>query len=109
VKKETATTLKVMRAFPDGKLDFKPHDRSSTAKKVMSTFLSEMYLIESYALGENIDRSIFQTYSPDKKSTLISDFETARESKTPISRIRFHGNRSIGDHDGAERPIIFGG
>ena len=34
-KKETATTLKVMRAFPEDKLSFTPHERSSNARNVM--------------------------------------------------------------------------
>ncbi len=76
-KKETSTTLKVMRAFPEDKLAFKPHERSSDARTVMRTFVFGMYLIESYVFGEKIDRSIFQAYAPDELSTLIADFEKA--------------------------------
>jgi uncharacterized damage-inducible protein DinB len=74
-KREFATTLKVIRAFPEDKLTFAPHERSSTARNVIRTFVFEMYLIESYVLGENVDRSRFQTYAPDKLATLIGDFE----------------------------------
>jgi len=74
-RKETATTLKAMRALPEDKLLFTPHERSSNARNVMRTFVFEMYLIESCVFGEEIDRSRFQTYAPDKPATLIDDFE----------------------------------
>lgn len=82
-KKETATTLKVMQAFPEDKLAFKPHERSSNARKVMSTFVFEMYLIRSYVFEEDFDRSVFQTYAPDKLSTIISDFEKETSNVAP--------------------------
>ena len=79
-KREFATTIKAIEAFPEDKLSFTPHPRSSTALRVMSTFVFEMYLIDSYVFGEKIDRSAFQTYAPDKLETLVADFEkeTAR-------------------------------
>lgn len=76
-EREFATTLKVIRAFPEGKLSFTPHPRSSTARRVMSTFVFEMYLIDSYVFREPVDRSIFQSYQPDKVSKLAADFEKA--------------------------------
>ncbi len=84
-KREFATTLKVMRAFPEDKLSFAPHERSSNARKIMSTFVFEMYLVDSYVMGKHLDRSVFQAYSPDKVATLISDFE--RESADIISKL----------------------
>jgi hypothetical protein len=85
IKKETATTLKVMRAFPESKLLFAPHERSRNARQVMATFVFEMYLIEFYILREKIDRSVFQTYAPSDLQTLISDFE--KESSRVASMI----------------------
>jgi len=103
-KKETATTLKVMRAFPEDKLAFKPHERSSDALKIMSTFVFGMYLINAYVFGESIDRLIFKTYFPDKLSTLITDFEKAsthvidsleRMSDTDMRKsVEFAGSKS---------------
>ncbi len=74
-KKEFATTLKVMNAYPPDKLHFTPHERSQTAKRIMSTFVFEMYLIKSYVFAENIDRTFFQNYSPGNLQALISDFK----------------------------------
>lgn len=74
-KKETTKTLNVMRAFPPDKGDFKPHERSSTALQLTSTFVFEMYLLKMHILGEPIDRSIFKTYKPEGMNKVIEDFE----------------------------------
>jgi len=73
-RKEFATTLKVMRAFPEDKLDFTPHERSQTAKKILSTFVFEMFLMESYVFDEKLDGSVFQNYNPKDLHALIEDF-----------------------------------
>jgi uncharacterized damage-inducible protein DinB len=78
-KKEFATTVKVLNAYPEEKLDFTPHERSQTAGKILSTFVLEMFLIEFYVFGDPIERSLFQTYSPDGLQTIISDFKKHAE------------------------------
>ena len=74
-KKEFATTARVLKAYPSEKKDFKPHDRSSNAMVLTSTFVFELYLVRMYVLGHSIDPSIFKTYKPDGISGVISDFE----------------------------------
>jgi uncharacterized damage-inducible protein DinB len=74
-RKEFATTLKVMRAFPENKLDFTPHERSSKAKSIMATFIFEMYLMELNVFGKKIENSKFKNYSPDNLQTILSDFQ----------------------------------
>lgn len=73
--KEFATTLKVMRAYPADKMDFAPHERSNTAKRLMATFVFEMYLLKSYILGETVNPSAFQQYNKDERDEIIADFE----------------------------------
>jgi uncharacterized damage-inducible protein DinB len=85
-QKEFATTIKVMKAFPENKLDFSPHERSSTAKVLMSTFIFEMYLLELHIFGKQMDNSAFQSYSPGNLQTLIADFE--KESNFVISKLQ---------------------
>lgn len=75
LKKESATTLKTMRAFPEDKLLFTPHERSRNARQTMATFVFEMYLIEFYVFVKKIDRAVFQTYAPVDLNSLVSDFE----------------------------------
>jgi len=73
--KEFATTKKMMTAFPENKADFKPHDRSSDVVKLMSTFVFEMYLTESYLLKQPLDRNKFMEYKPENVATIVKDFE----------------------------------
>ncbi|HEX9418213.1 MAG TPA: hypothetical protein VGA81_04110, partial [Methylomirabilota bacterium] len=42
---ESRTTLKILKALPEGKADFKPHHLSRTAKELASTFLLEQGLV----------------------------------------------------------------
>ncbi len=100
-KKEFATTLKVMRAFPDNKLDFIPHERSQTAKRLMSTFIFEMFLLKMYAFEKEIDRAVFKTYAPENLGTIIVDFE--RESSEVIT-----GLKNI-DEETLKKTIEFAG
>src|SRR6478672_6587143 len=72
--KEFATTQKVIRALPEDKLDFAPHERSQTAGRLMSTFVFEIYLLAAYVLGEKIERERFQNYKPDSLEKVLTDF-----------------------------------
>ncbi len=92
-KKEFTTTLKVMNAFPEDKLDFTPHERSQTAKKILSTFVFEMFLVEFYAFGEDIDRSVFQTYAPNQLQTIISDFK--KHSDNVLSKVENFSDKDM--------------
>jgi uncharacterized damage-inducible protein DinB len=85
-RKEFTTTSKVMRAFPENKLDFTPHERSSKAKSIMATFVFEMYLMELNVFGKKIENSKFQSYSPDNLNTILSDFQ--KETENIISALQ---------------------
>jgi uncharacterized damage-inducible protein DinB len=50
-RRETAITRKLLRAFPPEQADFKPHERSSTAKTIAWTFVVEARL-GIYAIRE---------------------------------------------------------
>ncbi len=100
-KKEFATTLRVMHAYPDYQMQFAPHERSQPAKRLMATFVFEMYLLRSYILGETIDRSVFQQYKKETLDELIADFEN--ESNVVIDHIH---NLS---EDDLRKTVQFGG
>ena len=72
--KEFATTQKVIRAFPEDKLDFTAHERSQNAGRLMSTFVFEIYLLAAYVLGEKVERERFQNYKPETLAKVLSDF-----------------------------------
>ena len=85
LKREFATTLKVMRAFPENKLDFTPHERSSNVRKLLSTCIFEMFSMKSLVFGEHIDNSIYKTYSPDSVKRFVEDFE--KETSDIVSKL----------------------
>jgi uncharacterized damage-inducible protein DinB len=99
--KEFATTLKVMHAYPDTQMDFAPHERSQPAKRLMATFIFEMYLLRTYILGEAIDPSAYQAYTKETRDELIADFEI--ETAAVID-----GIRSL-DDTGFQHQLDFGG
>jgi uncharacterized damage-inducible protein DinB len=85
LKKEFATTLRVLKAFPPDRNDFRPHERSSTVLGLTSTFVFEMYLLDIHLFGDALDRSVFQKYRPENLQTVITDFE--KECTQVIERL----------------------
>lgn len=85
LRKEFETTKKVMRAYPEDKFYFRPHERSSDARKLMSTFVFEMYLLKSNILGEKIETSRYAEYKPEGVTAVLSDFEN--ESNETLAHI----------------------
>lgn len=84
-KKEFGTTLRMMKAYPSDKMQFAPHERSQPAKRLMATFVFEMYLMRTYIFGEKVDRSAFQQYTKETLAELIADFE--KESDAVINLV----------------------
>jgi uncharacterized damage-inducible protein DinB len=56
-EREFPTTLKVLKAFPASKGDFKPHERSTSAKELAWTFVTEEQVGIAGALAGAIDFS----------------------------------------------------
>jgi uncharacterized damage-inducible protein DinB len=76
-EQETATTLRVMRAYPPDKLDLKPHERSNTARSLAWLFNNEMRLVQQSLAGA-LDFALFQAPAPDTLDEIISHFEKNR-------------------------------
>ena len=49
---EFATTLKVLRAYPEDKLDMKPAEKSRTARELVVTFIREEYVCRGAMRGD---------------------------------------------------------
>jgi uncharacterized damage-inducible protein DinB len=99
--KEFATTLRVMRAYPETQMRFAPHERSQSAMRLMATFVFEMYLLRSYILGQAVAPEAFQSYAKETLDELIADFET--ETKAVLD-----GVSALADADLA-KTISFAG
>lgn len=85
LRKETATTLKVMRAFPEEQGSFTPHERSQDALRLMKTFVFELWLMKANVLGETIAPDAYETYAPATIPDVIADFE--KEADATISAL----------------------
>lgn len=73
--KEHATTIKVLKAYPEGQETLKPSEDSRNAMDIAKTFVFEMYLLEGYFFGDQMDPSKFQTYNPESFAVVVKDFE----------------------------------
>jgi uncharacterized damage-inducible protein DinB len=76
-RKEFATTISTMEAFPPDAMNFSPHSRSRNARQLLSTFVFEMWLIDIHVFGAAADRAAFQSYAPKDLQGLMRDFATA--------------------------------
>ena len=87
-EREFPTTLKVLKAFPGAKADFKPHERSRSAKELAWTFVIELRGIDNGLKG-NLDPSIFRVPPPATYEEAVATYEqehrdlTARLQRTP--------------------------
>lgn len=82
--KEFSTTITMMRAFPTDQDTFRVHERSSDARKLMSTFVFELYLTSAHVFGDVLDREKFTNYKPATLGDIIADFQ--RESAIVLQR-----------------------
>jgi uncharacterized damage-inducible protein DinB len=67
---EFATTMKVLRAFPEDKLDMRPAEKSRTARELMVTLIREEYVCKRAMRGELI-RAEFSESIPDGLNDML--------------------------------------
>ncbi len=51
-EREFQTTMKVLKAYPADKIDFKPHERSRSARELAWTFVGELAVVDMVAKGQ---------------------------------------------------------
>lgn len=73
-----ATTVKVLKAFPGEKSEFRPHERSSTALKLAWTFVLEESLMLKAIRGEQILGGGFPP-APESWDLVLSAFDRVNE------------------------------
>lgn len=71
---ELPITLKVIRAIPQDKADYTPHERSQTAKKIVETMISEVDGIANILRGEE---QVFQPVEVASLEEAVSAYETS--------------------------------
>ena len=72
-EREFQTTLKVLKAFPHHRKDFKPHEKSRSAKELAWTFVGEEKTGVAGALSGKMD---FQTSPPPAEiNDVVAEYE----------------------------------
>jgi uncharacterized damage-inducible protein DinB len=82
---EAQTTLKIMRAYPASRMDFKPAEKSSSAAKLMWTFVLELQVAQD-ALNGAIDFSRTARPHAESHAEILSAYEA--EVKRAVARVR---------------------
>jgi uncharacterized damage-inducible protein DinB len=73
-RKEHATTRKVLDAFPREQSEFKPHERSNTARQLAFTFLMEQKLLMA-AFTDQLKLTGKMPPMPDDFGAIVDEFE----------------------------------
>jgi len=85
-ERECQTTIKLLKAYPADKGDYKPHEKSRSAKELAWTFVQEQGLADM-ALKGNIDFSQPMPPPPATYAQAVAAFETAcRETAAKVSK-----------------------
>jgi uncharacterized damage-inducible protein DinB len=107
-KDESATTRKIMHAFPADQAEFKPHERSNSALKLMWTFVVEQNVVDAALNGPlNLTGQKFPP-PPATIAEVIAAYEKAVKgvehslARVPDSRLHetvtfFTGPKQMGD------------
>jgi uncharacterized damage-inducible protein DinB len=83
--RECQTTLKVLKAYPAAKGDYKPHERSRTAKELAWTFVQEQG-IAGKALSGRIEFSPPTPPPPTFGDTLMAFEKASRETAAKAAK-----------------------
>jgi len=105
--REHATTMKMLRAFPAARADFKPHDRSSSARQLAWTFVMEQVLMTG-AVTDQLKLSGKFPPAPESFDAIVDQFSKDYEQlvalieATPDERLTgtvkfFTGPGKMGD------------
>jgi uncharacterized damage-inducible protein DinB len=71
---EFGTTMRVLRAYPEDKLDMRPAEKSRSARELVKIFVAEEYVCGAAVRGEAIGAQAGQTL-PDTLNDLLETFD----------------------------------
>ncbi len=86
-EQEFQTTLKVLKAYPEGKLDFRPHETSRSARELAWVFNTEELAMIGGALKGNIDFSNLPEAPKSKKDMLAAIERNHRENVEKVKKM----------------------
>jgi len=79
LEQETATTLKVLKAYPSDQAELRPHERAKTARELAWMFAIEQQL-GVLAVQDKLDLSQPRPKPPDSFDEVVRAFENGREA-----------------------------
>ena len=91
--RESATTLKVLRAYPADQGALKPHERSSSAHTIGATFVVEQRMILATLRDGNVLGSGVGTGLPETFDDVVATFE--RDRAAVLDAVRAAGPAQI--------------
>jgi uncharacterized damage-inducible protein DinB len=84
---EGATTLKLLKAYPAAKADFKPHAKSRTARELAWIFVVEQHVIEA-AIQDKVDFSAPMPKPPAAWDEIVRAYqETVAETAAKVKKL----------------------
>jgi uncharacterized damage-inducible protein DinB len=108
---ESATTLKVLRAYPPGQAGLRPHPRAKDARELAWMFTMEMGLAGA-ALRDEMHLSRGLPPAPGSMEEVTAAFEAARESfldelrQAPAERLAATTRFPTGPHQVGDWPMV---
>ena len=84
VQRETAVTLRVLRAYPPDQGDLKPHPRSMSARELCWLFTMEMRISARALMGA--EKLYEGAEAPTSMPEIVAQFETARDQLLGVLR-----------------------
>jgi len=93
-EREFQTTVKVLKAYPGDKLDFKPHERSRSARELAWVFVGEQAVVDMIVKGQ-VDFSKEMPKPPATMQEILGAFE--KMHKENVGKVK---NLSEADYNG---------
>jgi uncharacterized damage-inducible protein DinB len=84
-ERESATTRKVLAAYPSAQCELKPHDRSNSAKKLAATFVVEQRMILKALRHEQVLGGSWPK-TTDSWEELVAEFDATRDEILALLR-----------------------
>jgi uncharacterized damage-inducible protein DinB len=91
-ERESATTRKVLAAYPSAQCELKPHDRSNSAKKLAATFVVEQRMILKALKHEQVLGGGWPK-TTDTWEELLAEFDATRDEI--LRQLRTAGDEAL--------------
>jgi uncharacterized damage-inducible protein DinB len=85
-EREFQTTMKVLKAYPAGKMDFKPHERSRSARELAWTFVGNEMGMEMVVKGQ-VDFSEGPKPPATMQEILVAFEKTHKEMVAKVAKL----------------------